>query len=180
MAVGAQHHLTGPGKALAVQKVTNPIAGFGEIYPKAGRRGLEEQVVIRVFSADAQGVVVAVKYAGLSLHPVGAHRQEGLPRHNTGQVMSQGLIHSDGDGGPWRQLTLHQVGAQDLKYNILCHAISAFFLFFLALFKLRAIYRAPLRFCRADPPLYSGGPSPLRSALFIPCSSILCIHPLSF
>ena len=131
MAVGAQHHLAGPGKALAVQKVTNPIAGFGEIYPKAGRRGLEEQVVIRVFSADAQGVVVAIKYAGLSLHPVGAHRQEGLPCHNTGQVMSQGLVHSDGDGGPWRQLTLHQVGAQDLKYNILCHAISAFFLCFL-------------------------------------------------
>ena len=56
MAVGAQHHLTGPGKALAVQKVTNTIAGFGEIHPKAGRRGLEEQMIIRVFSADAQGV----------------------------------------------------------------------------------------------------------------------------
>ena len=131
VAVSAQHHLAGPGKALAVQKVTDAVAGLGKIHPESGRRGLEEQVVIRVFSADAQGVVVAVKYAGLSLHPVGTHRQEGLPRHNTGQVMSQGLVHSDGDGGPWRQLTLHQVGAQDLKYNILCHAISAFFLCFL-------------------------------------------------
>ena len=96
--VGAEQGLAGHAEAFEVDLVADAVAGAAEADAVRGGDGLEIEVVIGVFRAHLEHVVVDVGHGQLGFHLAGPHRLEFQIRHRPRGVLRQRLVDADRRG----------------------------------------------------------------------------------
>ena len=76
-------------------------------------------VVVGIFKAGLQGVVVDVSDAALGFDPRHAHRFKFQVGHGAGSVLGEGLVDLNADFLSLYHFAVHQMGAEDFFCN--CH-----------------------------------------------------------
>ena len=114
MAVAAQQGQSRYAEALQVHLVADAVAGLGAEDAVLLRHALDVLVVIRVFKAGLQGVVVNIGYALHGSDPADTHSLKLQVSHGSRGVLRQGLVNPDGDLFACRGFSADQVGIQNL------------------------------------------------------------------
>ena len=97
MAVTAEQRHSRNAEPFQVHLVADSVAGLGAEDTVLFRNALDILVVIRVFKAGLQGVMVNIGDALLCLDPSDPHCFKLQVRHRTCRVLRQGLVDPDGD-----------------------------------------------------------------------------------
>ena len=118
VAVAAQQRPAGNAVALQVHLVADTVAGLGAPDAVLVGHGLDILVVVRVFKACLQGVMVNIRHGALGAHPLYPHSFELQIGHGARGVLGQGLIDADGDFLPGDHLAADQVGCENLLSQI--------------------------------------------------------------
>ena len=92
--------------------MANSVAGTREPYPMLFGNRAYKAVVVRVFKAALQRVVIYVCYRALGLYPVHAHSLKLKIRHCSCRVLRQGLINFQSD---FR--SLYHLSVDDMLFN---------------------------------------------------------------
>jgi hypothetical protein len=124
MAVGAQEGGAGPSEAFQVNLVTDAVPGPGIIYAVTGIHGLKVLVVIGIFEAHLQRIVVHVGYGNLRPHPRYPHGFELQIGHGTRGILCQRLIDTDS----YLISRFHFPFNQVILQNLVCYAGAHIFL----------------------------------------------------
>ena len=119
MAVGTNQGFAGNAEPFQVHLVTDAVARTGEPDAVLLSHGTDKPVVVGVFKAGLQGVVVDVSDAALGFDPRHAHRFKFQIGHGAGGVLSEGLVDLDTDFLSLNHFAVHQMGAEDFFCN--CH-----------------------------------------------------------
>ena len=82
-------------------------------------------MVVRVFKAGLQRVVVDIGHAQLGLHARDAHRLKLQIGHRAGGVLCERLVDAQGDLAAGRHVAVQQVRADDLLSKRFTHGFSA-------------------------------------------------------
>lgn len=101
--------------------MADAVARLGAVNAMLFRHRLDVIVVIRVFKASLQRVMVNVRHGLLCLDTLDAHRLELQVRHRTGGILRQRLVNADGDFRAGNQFTAEQVRRQDFLSQIHRH-----------------------------------------------------------
>ena len=97
VAVGSQQSLARFTVVFQLKLVADAVARLGEQHAVSSGNALDEFVVIGVFEARLQSVVVYVCNGKLCLDFIDFHRFQLQIYHSTGRILRQGLIDLDGD-----------------------------------------------------------------------------------
>ena len=92
MAVGADERLSGDAEALKMDLMADSVSGAREVNAVLFGHRLDKAVVVGVFKAGLQGVVVDIGDGTLCFDAVYAHRLKFQIRHRAGGVLRQRLI----------------------------------------------------------------------------------------
>ena len=93
MRISPDERRAGPGEALDVQVVADPVSGAGVVDAIFGGEGLQEAVVIRVLEVELDHVVVNVLDGEVHLGAVDAHPLELQAGHRARGVLKECLIY---------------------------------------------------------------------------------------
>ena len=104
--------------------MADAVAGLAEIDAVLFRHGGNVLVIVRVFKAGLQGIMVDIGHAALCFHPVNAHGFQLQIGHCPRGILRQRLIDPDRDFLARHQLALEQVIFQ----NFLCQIHLRYFL----------------------------------------------------
>ena len=77
--------------------MADAVAGAGVFQPVTARNALQIAVVIGIFKAALQRVVVNVRNGKFGFYPINAHGFKLQIRHRSGRVLCQRLIDADGN-----------------------------------------------------------------------------------
>ena len=125
VAVRADEHLARLAEALELHLVADTVARAGEPDAVLFGHGLEIAVVVRVFKAGLQRVVVHIGHAQLGLHTRDAHRLKLQIGHRAGGVLCECLVDAQRDLAAGRHVAVQQVGADDFLSKRFTHDFSA-------------------------------------------------------
>ena len=101
--------------------VADAVAGAGEPDAVLGGNGLDIAVVVGVFKAGLQGVVVDIGHGPLGFHPVDAHGFKFQIGHGAGGILGQGLVNAQGHLSPRLHAAADQMGGDQLFCQCLSH-----------------------------------------------------------
>ena len=121
VAVGANQGLSGNAEALQMDLMTDAVAGTGEPDAVLCGNGLNIAVVIGVFKAGLQCVVVHVGDRPLCPHPVNSHGLKFQIGHGTGGVLRQCLVDSQSHLGARLRAAAHKMRFDELLRQALSH-----------------------------------------------------------
>ena len=124
MAVGADECLTGLAKPLQVNLVADAVAGTGEMDTVLGCYGLKIPMVIGIFKAALEGIVVYIGNGKLGLDPRNAHSLKFQIGHGAGGILSQGLINPQSHLAAGGHVSGNQMCSNDFLCNRLTHGWS--------------------------------------------------------
>ena len=113
VAVRADQGLSRNAEALQVHLMADAVARTREIDAVLAADRLNVAVVVGVFKAGLQGVVVDVGHAALGPDAVDAHGLKFQISHGAGCILGQGLVNAQGNFAARRHVPLHQVRADD-------------------------------------------------------------------
>ena len=116
MAVAAQQRPARPADSLQLHLMADAVAGLAEIDAVLFRHGGNVLMIVRVFKAGLQGIMVDIGHAALRFHPVNAHGFQLQIGHRPRGILRQRLIDPDRNFLARHQLALEQVTFQ----NFLC------------------------------------------------------------
>ena len=122
--VGADEGLTGNAEPLQMHLMADAVAGTGKPDPVFFRHALNVAVVIGVFKAALQGVMVDIGNAPLRFHAVDAHGFKFQIRHGSGGVLSQGLIDAETDLLPGDHFPGNEMRRDDFLSQCFRHLFS--------------------------------------------------------
>ena len=125
VAVGADERLARLAEALELHLVADAVARAGEPDAVLLGHGLEIAVVVRVFKAGLQRVVVDIGHAQLGSDARDAHRLKLQIGHRAGGVLRERLVDAQGDLAAGRHVAVQQVGTDDFLSKGLTHGFSA-------------------------------------------------------
>ena len=114
MAVTAQQGQSRDAEALQMHLVADAVAGLGAEDAVLLGHALDVLMVIRVFKAGLQGVVVNIGYALHGSDPADAHGLKLQVSHGSRGVLRQGLVNPDGDLFACRGFSTDKMGVQNL------------------------------------------------------------------
>ena len=115
---------SGDGKALEMDLMANPIAGTREANAVFFRYRLDITVIVGVFKARLQGVVVDVGDGKLCFDALCAHCLKLQIRHRAGGVLCQCLIDAKPDFRAGLHLPRDKVGSDDFLCECVSHVHS--------------------------------------------------------
>ena len=121
MAVRAEQRVARHAEALQLHLMADTVAGLGAVNAMLFRHRLDVIMVIRIFKASLQRVMVKVRHGLLCLDALDTHRLELQVRHRTGGILRQRLVNADGDFRAGNQLAAEQVRRQDFLSQIHRH-----------------------------------------------------------
>ena len=121
MAVGADEGLAGLSEALQMHLMADAVAWTGEVYAVLGGDGLQIAVIVAVFKAALEGVVIDVGNAHFRLHSGNAHGLEFQIGHGAGGVLGQGLVDAQRHLAAGGHVPGYQMGRDDFLCNCLTH-----------------------------------------------------------
>ena len=124
MAVRADQSLSRNAETLQMYLMADTVAGTGKINAVLLCDAADKAVVICIFKAILEGVVVDVRHAAFCTYTRNAHCLKFQICHCTGCVLCQGLVDSDSDFGTLYHFTFHQMCFQDLFRQGQSHSIS--------------------------------------------------------
>ena len=139
MAVAAQQRLAGLADALQLHLMADAVAGLAQIDAVLAGDGGDIAVVVRVFKAGLQGVVVDVGHAALGLDALDIHGLKLQVGHGPGGILRERLVDADGDLAPRLELARYQMAGKNLLRYV--HAVGppCFFPVFAARFRRGAL-----------------------------------------
>ena len=94
VAVGADKGLPRYAEAFQMHLMADAVAGAGEPDAVLGGNGLDVPVIVGVFKAGLEGVVVDIGHRPLCFDPVNAHGLKFQIGHGAGGVLCQGLVNA--------------------------------------------------------------------------------------
>jgi len=109
------------GAIVSLYLMADTVAGLRAVNAMLFRHRLDVIVVIRIFKASLQRVMVNVRHGLLCLDALDAHRLELQVRHRAGGILRQRLVNADGDFRTGNQFTAEQVRGQDFLGQIHRH-----------------------------------------------------------
>ena len=118
MGIAAQQGVSGHADALQLHLMADAVAGLGAPDAVLLRHGLDILVVVRVFEAGLQGVVVNIGDRLLGLHPIHAHGLELQIGHGAGGILGEGLVDADGNLRAGHEFAGQQVRGEDLLRQV--------------------------------------------------------------
>ena len=121
VAVGADEGLARLAEPLQVHLMADTIAGTGEPDAVLGCHRLQIPVVVRIFKAALQGVVVHIGHAQLSFYLGNPHGFKFQIGHGAGGILGQGLVNPQGNLLTGFHNAVYQVGLDDFLCNGHCH-----------------------------------------------------------
>ena len=121
MAVRADEGLAGLAETFQMHLMADTVTGTGEVNAVLGGYGLQIPMVVGIFKAGLQGIMVYIGNAQLRLYPVNAHSFQLQIRHRAGGILGQGLINPQGNLTAGGHISVHQVGGNDFLRNRLSH-----------------------------------------------------------
>ena len=145
MAVRANEGLTGLAKPLQVDLVANAVTGAGEPHTVLGGYRLQVAVVIRIFKAALQCVVIYIGNAQFSFYLGNTHCFKFQIGHGAGGILGQGLVNFQSD----LTARLHSAGNQMRCNNLLCNRLTHFAESSQSYFPLRCVCGCKSRFLPA-------------------------------
>ena len=163
MAVRADEGLARCAEALEVYLMTDAVAGLGIVDAVLLCDGTDIFVVIRVFEAGLQGIMVNVRDRTLGLDLIDAHRLKLEISHRTGRILRQRLVDLEADFLPHDHLAVYQMRLQNFLRDCHTHVCVRSFL---------SRRRTPNAPCAPPSLLFSGQllrlpqPSPRRTKQF--------------
>jgi hypothetical protein len=113
VAVRADERFARCGEPLAVDVVTDAVAGTGEPGAVLGCHRLEEAVVVRVLEVDLKDVVVDIDDRGLDLNALDFEELELHQRHRPGRVLGERLVDAQPDLRARDELSADEVLLED-------------------------------------------------------------------
>ena len=125
VAVGADERLARLAEALELHLVADAVARAGEPDAVLFGHGLEIAVVVRVFKAGLQRVVVDIGHAQFGPDARDAHRLKLQIGHRAGGILRERLVDAQGDLAAGCHVAVQQVGADDFLSKGLTHGFSA-------------------------------------------------------
>ena len=126
VAVRADERLAGLAEALEVHLMADAVAGAREPDAMLCGHGLQVAVVVRVFKAGLQRVVVDVGHAQLGLYARDAHRLELEIGHRAGRVLRERLVNAQGDLAAGGHVAVQQMCTDDFLCQCLTHGDPSF------------------------------------------------------
>ena len=123
MAVGADQGLARHAEALQMHLMADAVARAGKPDPVLFRHRLDVAVVVGVFKARLEGVVVDIGHGALRLYPVQTHGLKFQIGHSAGGVLGQGLVDPQGGLLTGDHAAAHQVGRDNFFNNIPSHCL---------------------------------------------------------
>ena len=126
VAVRADERLARLAEALKVHLMADAVAGAREPDAVLCGHGLEVAVVVRVFKAGLQRVVVDIGHAQLGLDARDAHRLELEIGHRAGRVLRERLVNAQGDLAAGGHVAVQQMCADDFLSQCLTHGDPSF------------------------------------------------------
>ena len=121
VAVGADQGFTGNSKALQVDLMANAVAGPGVIDAMFFCYGLNVTVVIGVFKAALQCIMVNVGHTALCFYPWYAHGLKLQIGHGSRGVLGQSLVDAQADILAHIHLAADQMVRNDFLCDCLAH-----------------------------------------------------------
>ena len=101
--------------------MADAVAGAGEPDAVLGGNGLDVPVIVGVFKAGLEGVVVDIGHGALCSDPVNAHGLKFQIGHGAGGVLGQGLVDAQRHLAAGGHVSGHQMGCNDFLCNCLTH-----------------------------------------------------------
>ena len=126
VAIRADERLAGLAEALKVHLMADAVAGTREPDAVLCGHGLQIAVVVRVFKAGLQRVVVDVGHAQLGLYARDAHRLKLEIGHRAGRVLRERLVNAQGDLAAGGHVAVQQMCADDFLSQCLTHGDPSF------------------------------------------------------
>ena len=163
MAVRADEGLARCAEALKMYLMADAVAGLGIVDAVLLCDGTDIFVVIRVFEARLQGIMVNVRDRTLGLDLIDAHRLKLEISHRTGRILRQRLVDLEADFLPHDHLAVYQMRLQNFLRDCHTHVCVRSFL---------SRRRTPNAPCAPPSLLFSGQllrlpqPSPRRTKQF--------------
>ena len=117
VAVGAQQRLARLADALQLNLMADAIAGLGKVHAVLAGDGSDVFVIVRIFKARLQGVVVDISDALFGFDARDAHGLKLQIGHGAGGVLRKRLVDMDGNLAARDHFARYQMGRQDfLRY----------------------------------------------------------------
>ena len=120
VAVGADQRFAGDAEPLQMHLMADAVAGAGEIQPVFLTYRLDITVIVGVFKAGLQGVVVDIRDRTLGFDARHAHRFKFQISHGAGGVLRQCLVNFQSDLAARGHIAGQQVG----RDQFLCQGVS--------------------------------------------------------
>ncbi len=125
MAVGTDQGLAGLAEPLQMDLMADTVAGPGEIHTVLGSNGLQVAVIVSVFKAALQSIVVNIGNGQLRLHPGDAHGLKFQVSHGARSILGQGLVDAQSHLAAPVHFPGHQVLCNDFFSNGHSHSLHA-------------------------------------------------------
>ena len=119
--VGADEGLPRYAEAFQMHLMADAVAGAGEPDAVLGGNGLDVPVIVGVFKAGLEGVVVDIGHGPLCFDPVNAHRLKFQIGHGAGGILRQGLVNAQGHLSPRLHAAADQMSGDQLFCQCLSH-----------------------------------------------------------
>ena len=124
VAVRADQGLARRAEALEVHLMADAVARLGIVDAVLLCDGADILVVVRIFEAGLQGIVVNISDRALGPDLIDAHRLELQIGHRAGRILRQCLVDSEADLLPLDHFAVHQMRLQNFLRN--CHTHLCF------------------------------------------------------
>ena len=114
VAVGTDQGFTWDAEVFQMDLVADAVAwtavGDAEVFGST----LDEEMVVKIFRAALQHVVVDVGHGAFGFYTVDAHGFQLEIRHRTGGILGEGLVNAQTDLVAWFHFTIGEMGSEDL------------------------------------------------------------------
>ena len=141
VAVGADEGFPRGTEALQMDLVADAVARTGEIDPVLLGHGLDVAVVVGVFKAALQGIVVNIGHTALCSNPGHAHGLELQIGHGAGGVLSEGLVNAEANVRAYGHFAADQVALNDFLRDGFSHNTRSFYIDWIGSLRMPAVMR---------------------------------------
>ncbi len=121
VAVGADQRFARTAEALQMDLVANSVPGARQNDAELLRDAHQVPVIVSVFKADLNRVVVDVAHRQLRADPGNVHGFKLQISHGARGVLGEGLVDADADFPAGREVAVHQMFGQNFFHDVFFH-----------------------------------------------------------